>query len=81
MFHHGWRETHIRNQNRFLLVGLVVLWLILMIPWFWNMKKFIDCDFDSNYKCATIHLVGVVLPPTSFITVWFDDEASKNKLR
>jgi len=53
---------------------LVYLGLIILMAWFlwgFNMYKLIECDFESNYKCEVIHAVGVLVPPTSVITVWF----------
>lgn len=56
---------------------LLELWILIVLigtPYVWNFTKLVDCDFESNYKCEAIHGIGAVIPPASFITVWFDDD-------
>jgi hypothetical protein len=36
-----------------------------------NFVKLCQCDFASPYKMEVIHAIGIVMPPTSVITVWF----------
>ena len=57
---------------------MLVLLVILFTPWVWNGYKFAQCDFESDYKCEVIHAIGVIVPPASWVTVWFDtDEDEK----
>lgn len=49
----------------------VILLFVLFAPWVINFIKFTECDFEENYKCELIHGIGVVVPPLSYITVWF----------
>ena len=53
---------------------LLVIAAILATPWIWNAVKLLDCDFEADYKCEAIHGIGVVMPPASWITVWFKDD-------
>jgi len=50
---------------------LLVIFLIASIPYIWNAATFFNCDFEADYKCEIIHSIGVVVPPLSYITVWF----------
>ncbi len=56
------------------LSTLLFIFLLAVIPWVFNAFKFAECDFESDYKCEIIHGVGVLLPHSSFITVWFDTD-------
>ena len=49
---------------------------LFITPWFWNIARFVSCDFRSDYRCEVIHGIGVFVPPASFITVWFDDDGA-----
>ena len=40
-----------------------------------NVIKVINCDFASDFRCEVIHGVGVIVPPASLITVWFEDDS------
>lgn len=42
--------------------------------WLWNVTKLVRCDFEPNYKCEILHTAGLVVPPASIVTVWFDDD-------
>lgn len=42
--------------------------------WVMNLVKLCKCDFDAPYKGEVIHAVGVFVPPTAVITVWFNDK-------
>ncbi len=48
------------------------------VCWLVNAYKLLGCDFDfeSSLRCEVIHVVGVVVPPASIMTVWFggDDD-------
>ena len=62
---------------------LAVTAIILMVvsaPWFYNAYKFSQCDFKSNYRCEALHAIGVLVPPASYVTVWFehDNEINNN---
>jgi len=61
------------------LSALLILAVLAFAPYVWNAAKFIDCDFESNYKCEAIHGVGVVIPPAAFITVWFGDDEDETE--
>jgi len=50
---------------------ILIIFVILVTPWLWNVVKFVSCDFESDWKCEVIHGVGVVVPPAAYITVWF----------
>ncbi len=52
----------------------VVLIVIGFAPYLVNGYKFSQCDFESNYKCEAIHAIGVIVPPASLVTVWFDHD-------
>lgn len=56
------------------LKTLLIVALLVATPYIWNGYKLAGCDFESSYKCEVIHGVGVVIPPTAYITVWFDDD-------
>ena len=56
------------------LLPMIIIAAILFTPYAWNGYKLSNCDFESNYKCEAIHGIGVVIPPTAFITVWFGDD-------
>ena len=55
------------------LIGLAFL-VLMALPWVFNVVKFVECDFESqgNHTCEIIHGIGAVVPPASWITVWFD---------
>lgn len=55
-------------MKQLIILGLIVA--LAVTPWIWNGVKFINCDFEADYKCEVIHGAGVVIPPASFITVW-----------
>lgn len=57
------------------LSTMLIILALVVTPWIWNAVKFADCDFESDYKCEALHGIGVVVPPASYITVWFDDDA------
>jgi len=54
--------------------GLATLLTVLGVAflWFWNVYKFVECDFEAPYKCEVLHFVGIVIPPVSIATVWYD---------
>ena len=56
------------------LKTLVILGILVCIPYVWNFTKLIGCNFDAPYKCEVVHLIGVVIPPTAYVTVWFDSD-------
>ncbi len=63
-----------RKQKGSTLIGLMIVIIIGITPWIWNGVKFASCDFESDYKCEAIHGIGIIIPPASLITVWFDDD-------
>jgi len=64
------------NQKGFTLIELliVMLFVCIVVTFVWNAIKFSSCDFESNYKCEVVHGAGIIIPPLSIITVWFDDD-------
>lgn len=52
------------------LIGIAVV-LLLLSAWPVNLYKFVNCDFEPDYKCEAVHGVGVLVPPSSLITMWF----------
>ena len=65
-----------KNQRGFTLIELVLVLFFVLGPslWVWNAVKLASCDFNADYRCEVIHGVGLVLPPTSVVTVWFSDD-------
>ncbi len=57
------------------LLALIILMTAVSVPYGWNAAKFINCDFESPFKCEAVHGIGIVVPPSSFITVWFSDDS------
>ncbi|MCK5128151.1 MAG: hypothetical protein KAR42_17985 [candidate division Zixibacteria bacterium] len=55
---------------------LLIIFVLAVIPYIWNIVKFTSCDFESNYKCEIIHGVGIIIPPAAYIGVWFDDDGA-----
>ena len=56
------------------LVATLIVLMLAITPWVVNATKFVNCDFESNYKCEVIHGVGVFIPVLSILTVWFDSD-------
>ena len=54
---------------------IIFLWLAWACTWLTNVYEVTQCDFDAPYKCEVIHTVGIVIPPASIITVWFDTDS------
>ena len=54
----------------FLAFKLIVV-IAMLVTWIVNLVKLINCDFYAPFKEEIIHAVGVIIPPASFITVWF----------
>ena len=56
----------------------ITAWLVIIAiifgPYVYNGIKLTNCDFESNYRCEVVHLAGLVIPPLSFITVWFSTD-------
>lgn len=49
----------------------ILLWLYGIVAWIVNLVMLFRCDFASPYKDEVIHIIGVLLPPASMVTVWF----------
>jgi hypothetical protein len=66
------------SRERFeikLALAIVFLFVVVVTSWVINLIQYTRCDFAPDYRCETLHLMGVI-PPVSLITVWFDtDEA------
>jgi len=63
-----------------ILLGLVWIAPILLVlggvfSYVGNVIKVTNCDFASDFRCEVIHGVGVIIPPASLITVWFEDDS------
>ena len=59
--------------------SIVLLIVVACAPYLINGYKLSNCDFESDYKCEAVHGIGVILPPTAIITVWFDDDQGEIK--
>jgi len=70
-------KNTMKDQKGFTLIELIIVLVFIfgIVPWVWNVVKFTNCDFKSDYKCEVIHGIGVFVPPASIITVWFDDDS------
>lgn len=55
--------------------------VIVLLSWIVNAQKLASCDFEPNYRCEIIHGTGLIVIPTSVLTVWFSDDGSGNKTR
>jgi len=68
---------NMKKQNGFTLIELIIVLVIVtgFGSWIWNAVQLASCDFESNYKCEAIHGIGLVVPPTSIITIWFGDDS------
>jgi hypothetical protein len=49
---------------------ILIIFIVFVAIWITNLLKFLDCDFESNYKCEVVHGVGVFIPPVSVFTAW-----------
>ena len=56
---------------------LLIVAVLAVTPWLWNGVKFLNCDFEPDYKCEIVHGAGVFIPPSSWITVWFGDDTAR----
>jgi len=59
---------------------ILVVCALCFVPYAWNGYKLSQCDFESDYKCEIIHGIGVVIAPTAWIAVWFDDDSMQGDL-
>lgn len=59
-----------RNKIDGIGVISVLIYATIIISWIVNLIKLIQCDFASPFKEEVIHLLGVLVPPISLITVW-----------
>lgn len=55
---------------------VLIISVLAITPYVWNGFKLASCDFESDYKCEIIHGIGVLIPPTAFIAVWFNDDGA-----
>ena len=56
-----------------LTLGLTII-IFGIVIYIWNSVKFLNCDFESDYKCEIVHGIGVIVPPLSVVSVWFDSD-------
>ena len=54
-----------------IITGTAAFGILFTVMYAFNIVKFVQCDFETDYKCEVIHAVGVFVPPASLITVWF----------
>ena len=66
-------------KDSIVAVIMLVILAIIVTPWFINLNKFINCDFESDLRCEAIHGAGVIIPPTSYVTVFFDDDGDSSE--
>jgi len=66
------------KQKGSAVFGLIILIVIVFGfgAWVINVVKLLNCDFESDYKCEFVHGVGLIVAPTSVVTVWFDSDES-----
>ena len=50
---------------------IIGIWVYGIISWVVNLIQFIGSDFASPYKDEIVHAIGVFIPPSAMITVWF----------
>ena len=62
----------LKKQKGFTLIELIAVGLLL--PWLISIYQLSNCDFKSDYKCEATHGIGVFVPPTAIVTVWFDTD-------
>ena len=67
-------EKIITGIALFLPVAFGILFTVMYV---FNIVKFVQCDFETDYKCEVIHAVGIFVPPASLITVWFDTDGGE----
>jgi len=53
---------------------ILFIGFLFICPYLINAYKLFNCDFASDYTCEVIHGVGVIVAPTSFVTVWFGSD-------
>ena len=58
------------TMKTLLTIQLVVA-LLFITPYIYNIVKLADCDFKEDYTCELLHGVGVIAPPAALFTVWF----------
>ena len=61
------------NDNSLKIFVWVVV-LSLGVLYITNVYKLFQCDFKSPYKCEVIHGIGVIIPPLSSVSAWFEEE-------
>ena len=58
-------------------VAFVII-LACLAVWPVNLYKLCKCDWSNdNWKPEIIHGIGVVMPPASYVTVWFGTDAKE----
>lgn len=60
------------SEKAILGMGLawLIFWIYVGICWVVNIVQLISCDFDTPWKDEIIHIIGLVIPPASGVTVW-----------
>lgn len=62
---------------KFPVFAYIIVLILALTPYVNNAYDLSQCDFESPYRCEVIHGVGVALPPTSLVTMWFDNDADQ----
>jgi hypothetical protein len=52
----------------------ILLSIFVMGCYIGNIVKLVKCDFASPYKGEIEHVIGIVVPPASIVTVWLVDK-------
>lgn len=53
------------------VLGAMVIgfWILVGVSWVVNLVKLTECDFESDYKCEALHVIGLV-PFISLGAAW-----------
>lgn len=59
------------EKNESVMVAYGLYCIVFIITWHINLYKFCMCEFEEFGRKEIIHLVGVINPFASVMTVWF----------
>jgi len=68
-----------KDDSTVALFFVIFLYLFFIFSWCYNLYEFTQCDFESDYKCEAVHGLGVFVPQTSVVTVFFDTDEDNAK--
>lgn len=60
-----------RRESQISIVNYLLIVLLFALPFIINAFKLSKCDFVEPYRCEMVHGAGLVVPPASWVTVWF----------